>query len=71
MKGDKELYNKLGILMNKKLLGIKVNTVLTFWSYQLQLFKKCLRSRKMIYLTEFVFNFCQCRFEASPPPLFD
>lgn len=35
MKGDKELYNKLGVLMNKKLLGIKVNTVLTFCSYQL------------------------------------
>lgn len=33
-KGDKELYNKLSILMNKNLLGIKVNTVLTCCSYQ-------------------------------------
>lgn len=69
MKGDKELYDKLGILMNKNLLGIKVNTVLSFCSYQLQLFKKCLRSRKMIYLTELVFHFCQCEVWGKPSSL--
>lgn len=57
-KGDKQLYNKLHVLMTKNVSGIKVNTVLSFCSCQLS-FLKSLRPKEMTYFSELRFHFRQ------------